>query len=554
MAPRLLSTETAPESGIRTADETSAVPLATYLAAVGAVVTSGMPPRTWVQAAVAATKPNAFGISLELVDPAGGASPAQLRAFLRTADRARIEAHLGTRVSPDLLVGMTIVIEIAPEFHAKWHLGARIVGMAAGVRDSLLRRGIEKSRAQLKREALYDAQRRLPVPADVTRVAVVHPANAAGFLDIAGELARWTAAGFITLISIPTPFEGPRAAPELVAALDRAVSGVDRPDIILMVRGGGGGDRAGLLALDEEAVARAVCNCPVPVITGLGHAINRALCDEVAWTACDTPSKALSRLAALITEPARRARAAMAIVMAEAERRVAAADRDLAQALETALAGAERRVVAAAHDITQTRDAVLSRADRRLAEAAAALAGTWTVAHAGIAGARERRAAMEREVITLLDAVRERAPCRIDAIGRDLERLGSDAMAAARHRLERAEDGTALIGAVLTRAGARLDAAAADVDRRIDAVSLDAARRLTDAGTDLARLAGVVESLGLTTTLQRGFALATAPDGTLVPTRAAALAAVVINLSFADGTISARVGHPLRITTKGHQP
>ena len=180
MPSRPLSTSAALAPNIRTANEASAVPLATYLAAVGAAVTAGMPRCSWVEATVAAIKPNAFGHSLELVDPAGGPAPAQLRAFLRTADRTRIEERLGTKVSPDLLVGMTIVVQITPEFHAKWHLGARIVGMAAGVRDSLLRRTVEKVRSQLRREGLYDAQRRLPVPADVTRVVVIHPAGAAG--------------------------------------------------------------------------------------------------------------------------------------------------------------------------------------------------------------------------------------------------------------------------------------------------------------------------------------------------------------------------------------
>ena len=47
---------------------------------------------------------------------------------------------------------------------------------------------------------------------------------------------------------------------------------------------------------------------------------------------------------------------------------------------------------------------------------------------------------MEREVATLFEAVRERAPRRLEAIGHELERLGSDAMAAAR-RLDRADDG-----------------------------------------------------------------------------------------------------------------
>ena len=73
MAPRLLSTAAAPESGIRTADEASAVTLATYLAAVGAAVTTGMPPRSWVEATVAVDQsptPSATRSS-SLIPPAG---------------------------------------------------------------------------------------------------------------------------------------------------------------------------------------------------------------------------------------------------------------------------------------------------------------------------------------------------------------------------------------------------------------------------------------------------------------------------------------------------
>ena len=237
----------------------------------------------------------------------------------------------------------------------------------------------------------------------------------------------------------------------------------------------------------------------------------------------------------------------MAAVMVEAERRVTAAARDIEQARDLVLTGAERRLDAGRHEVRQTRDAVLAGAERRLADTVTSLASTWTVARSGIAGARERCAAMEREVATLFDAVRERAPRRLDAISRELERLGGDAMTAARRRLDRADDGTALIGAVLTRAGSRIDAAIADVDRRMEAISLEAASHLTDAGTDLARVAGQVEALGLASTLRRGFALATTPDGSLVPTRAAALAARNIVLTFADGAVTARVGADLTI-------
>ncbi len=139
----------------------------------------------------------------------------------------------------------------------------------------------------------------------------------------------------------------------------------------------------------------------------------------------------------------------------------------------------------------------------------------------------------------------DRAPHRLVEVGRQAERLTDDAMAGARRRLERADDGRALIGTVLSRAGARLDAAALDALRQNEALPVAAARRLTDTGADLAVLARAVEALGLDATLRRGFALATRLDGTLVPTRAAALAARDVTLTFADGAVSARVGAAL---------
>ncbi len=381
------------------------------------------------------------------------------------------------------------------------------------------------------------------------RVAVVHPAGAAGHADVAGELARWQRAGIVTVTSVTSAFEGPRAAIDLVAALRRAASGDGvLPDVVMMVRGGG--DRAGLMALDDEAVARAVCLCPVPVIVGLGHAVDRSLVDEVAWATCDTPSKAVAHVARLIAEPARRACADMDAVMTAAELRVGKAERDLMQARAAALAGAERRLATADRELGQTRDAALGAAERSLARMTANLASTWTSVRAGIAGARERCASLEREARGLLDAVRERAPRNLDAIARHLDRFGADAMAAARRRLDRADDGAALIGAVLTRAGARLDAAAADIDQRVGTVPLGAARHLTDASVGLVRLISLAESLGLDATLARGFVLATTLNGTLVPSRAAAIAAGRLSLTFVDGAVMAHVGTALTSTTQ----
>ncbi len=275
-----------------------------------------------------------------------------------------------------------------------------------------------------------------------------------------------------------------------------------------------------------RAVARAVCLCPVPVIVGIGHATDRSLVDEVAAYTADTPSKALARLAAMIAEPARRAMSAMAAIDGEAD----------------------RRGMAAAHALDTLWGRIAADAERHLAAATALLSNTWTAAQAGMTSAGERCAHRDAEAARLIDAVIERAPRHLDALGRALDRLGTDTIAGLRHRLGQADDGRASLDAALTRAGARVDAATADIERKIAAIPLDAARRLTDAGVDLARLSTLVESLGLDATLRRGFAVATRSDGTLVPTRAAALATRNLTLTFVDGAVTARVGATLTTT------
>ena len=346
-----------------------AVPLTlgAYLAVVAGAVRAGLPARSWIEATVMAAKPSSYGHTLQLVDPAGGVSPPQMRVLLRAADRDAISSRLGTSLDPAHLVGMSVVALLEPEFHPRWGMGGRMVGLSEALRESLLHRALEEVRGRLQRERLYDRQRRLATPADVLRVALVHPAGAAGHADVAGELSRWERAGIIAVTSIPAPFEGPRAAAALSAALVQAVSGCTIPDVVVIVRGGG--DRAGLMALDDERVARAVCLCPVPVITGLGHAIDRSLVDEVAWASADTPSKALARLAGLITGPAGRARADMEAIGIRAGQVASLAG----QTLETA------------------RHRLLTEAERRLTEVAASLAEIWA---GGPGRGRRRRRTM----------------------------------------------------------------------------------------------------------------------------------------------------------------
>ncbi len=76
------------------------------------------------------------------------------------------------------------------------------------------------------------------------------------------------------------------------AALSRRAADLDA---VVLIRGGG--SRSDLAGFDAEALAREIAGCPLPVLTGIGHEIDRSIADEVAHQAFKTPTAVAQFLA-----------------------------------------------------------------------------------------------------------------------------------------------------------------------------------------------------------------------------------------------------------------
>ena len=115
------------------------------------------------------------------------------------------------------------------------------------------------------------------------RVGLVTSSGSAAEADFVDELRR---SGFaFDVVRVDARVQGPDAAFDIVAGIERAVA--DGAEVIALVRGGGA--RTDLAAFDDERIARAIATCPVPVLTGIGHEVDRSVADEVAHTAHKTP-------------------------------------------------------------------------------------------------------------------------------------------------------------------------------------------------------------------------------------------------------------------------
>jgi exodeoxyribonuclease VII large subunit len=141
----------------------------------------------------------------------------------------------------------------------------------------------EQVRRSLRAAGLFDANRRLAFPLVPLRVALVTSAGSAAYHDFTHELR---ASGFAFAVELfDTAVSGPGAASRLAATVRGAGAG---GDVMVIVRGGGA--RSELTVFDSEAVAFAVASAPVPVWVGVGHEIDRSICDEVAQRCFKTPT------------------------------------------------------------------------------------------------------------------------------------------------------------------------------------------------------------------------------------------------------------------------
>jgi exodeoxyribonuclease VII large subunit len=150
------------------------------------------------------------------------------------------------------------------------------LGQLSAQRDQLLR--------LLVAEGLLDRNRRLRMPLAPLRVGVVASRDSAAWHDFRAELRRSGLAFRARVVDVRVQGEGAELG--VAAAIERL--GIEPVDVIVVIRGGGA--RTELATFDTEVIARAIAASPLPVLTGLGHEIDRSVADEVAHTALKTPT------------------------------------------------------------------------------------------------------------------------------------------------------------------------------------------------------------------------------------------------------------------------
>jgi exodeoxyribonuclease VII large subunit len=162
----------------------------------------------------------------------------------------------------------------------------------AGEGDLLAR--LERLRRQLAAEGLFELQKRHLLPRLPRRIGVVTAEGSAARRDFLAALERRSWRG--TIVWGYAPVQDRRAAPAIAGQI-RELAAVAQVEAIVVTRGGG--SIADLWAFCDEALCRTVALLPVPVISAVGHEVDRTLIDDVAAVCCSTPTHAAEAAVAI---------------------------------------------------------------------------------------------------------------------------------------------------------------------------------------------------------------------------------------------------------------
>lgn len=152
--------------------------------------------------------------------------------------------------------------------------------------EGILAQKFQELKESLEEMGMFAPEYKQPIPPFAKKIGIVTAPGGAAVRDIIHVAKRRNP--FVELILSPALVQGAEAAPSIVKALHR----IQKEKVDVIIVGRGGGSIEDLWAFNEEEVARAIFDCPIPVISAVGHETDTTIADFVADLRAPTPSAA----------------------------------------------------------------------------------------------------------------------------------------------------------------------------------------------------------------------------------------------------------------------
>ena len=195
---------------------------------------------------------------------------------------------------------------------------------------------LERLKAKLAAEGLFETARKRPLPNLPAVIGVITSPTGAVIRDILHRIAaRWPC----RVVVWPVVVQGNQAAAQVRAAVEGfgalpTDGPIPRPDLIIVARGGGSVED--LWPFNDEALARAVAASPIPIVSAVGHETDTTLIDFVSDRRAPTPTAAAEIVTPVFAD--------LAATLADYERRMIQAGARMVDLVTARLAAAAGRL------------------------------------------------------------------------------------------------------------------------------------------------------------------------------------------------------------------
>lgn len=276
--------------------------LSQVMASLTRAISIAAPDALWIKAEVTGVTGVAHKY-LELVDyeSASTGNPVKSRGVIFSgASRVltKFEEETGMKLAP----GMKILFKAYVEFSGQFGLSLRIVDLNSEFVLGQAELNLQAIRNDLTQQGIINNNKKFSQPQEFTRIALIAPQGAAGLGDFMTQAKVLEDHKLCKFDLFTATFQGNSSVDSFINAFaDIMESMNDRRelyDAIVIIRGGG--DKAGLYALNQYPIAEAVCLMPVPVIVGIGHERDNTILDELACQRFPTPSMVISHITGTI--------------------------------------------------------------------------------------------------------------------------------------------------------------------------------------------------------------------------------------------------------------
>ncbi len=251
------------------------------------VVALNYPETIWLKAEIAQANLNRGHLYISLIDKGESEGQVSAKATAIIWKNTSFKTFTGN-LSSVVREGNAVLMKVAVRFNAVSGLQLIVQDIDLSYTIGEWQKKKEALSKQLKAEGIWNDNRKIYLPTVLQRLAILSSEMAAGLKDFIHQLDENPNQLSYQYTLFTSLVQGEAAPLELERAIHQIASKSEEFDALIIVRGGGA--KADLMAFDEERVVRAVLQCGIPVITGIGHDIDQTLCDEVAHQSLKTPT------------------------------------------------------------------------------------------------------------------------------------------------------------------------------------------------------------------------------------------------------------------------